>query len=96
MRVDTKYNIGDRIWVVYEQMLWTESYKGPSGEVTAYSTKITDILVPESGKIDYGTDTEGGDSILEEDIILYSDLDLLAKRIKDLDDKIRKREENEK
>ncbi len=95
MYIQTKYNIGDRIWVVYEQMLYTEHYRGPAGEVTVYSTKIVDILFPKSGKIEYGTDTEGGDSILEEDIILYDDLDLLAKRVKELDDKIRKREENE-
>ena len=91
MTLNTAYNIGDKVWVVYEQQLWTENYKGPSGEVTIYSDTIVGIIFNEDGIL-YEVNSEGSDWIEEKNIILYNDTKSLVKRIKDLDDEISERE----
>ena len=95
MIVETKYNIGDRVWIVYEQSLYTDSYKGPAGEATVFSDKIIGIIVDEDKSIVYEIEAEGADWIKEDDIIFYGDDEALLKKIKELDDEIRKREGKE-
>lgn len=87
MDIKTKYNIGDRIWCVYEARI---KY-GPTGEVSVYDDTITGIVYDKEG-ITYETEfTE----IKEEDIILYVDADKLVEKIKELMNEIHEREKEE-
>ena len=95
MIVETKYNIGDRVWIVYEQSLYSDNYKGPAGEITVFSDSIIGIIVDEDKSIVYEIEAEGADWIKEEDIIFYGDDEALLKKIKELDNEIRKREGKE-
>ena len=95
MIVETKYNIGDRVWIVYEQSLYSDNYKGPAGEITVFSDSIIGIIVDEDKSIVYEIEAEGADWIKEDDIIFYGDDEALLKKIKELDDEIRKREGKE-
>ncbi|MBQ2639204.1 MAG: hypothetical protein IJF92_00355 [Bacilli bacterium] len=93
MQIETKYNVGDRVWIVYEQSIYTDHFQGPSGEVTVYSDTIIEISVGEDNKIRYMVNSEGADFIDEDNIILYNDTKALINRIQVLDNIIREREE---
>lgn len=95
MLIDTKYNIGDRVWVVYEQNIYTDSYKGPAGEITVFLDKIVGIIIDENKKVLYEVEAEGADWIKEEDIVFYGDDKALVSKIEELNKIIMERENKE-
>lgn len=72
MNINTKYNLGQKIWIVYKN----------KGEVCMYCEAILDIVVDKNGLV-YGTE-HSFDEIKEEDIITENDKDKLFERIKQL------------
>lgn len=79
MKIETKYNIGDKVWVVYENQ----------GEVCVYDTEITDIFIDKDG-INY-CGKEGTD-YLEDLLISYNEKDKLLERILSIMNEIHERE----
>lgn len=69
MKINTKYDIGQRVWIIYENR----------GEVCVFDDIISEICISESG-LEYWVQISG-DSILEENIILYEEYDKLKDRI---------------
>lgn len=82
MEIVTKYNIGQHIWVVYEDR----------GEVTLYDTVIDSIDIDKDG---YNYYVKGGQDYPEEQIIPYEDTNKLVAMIKDTMNAIHEREEKE-
>ena len=80
MKIETKYEIGQRIWVVYADR----------GEVCIYDDYIGWISVDKEG-LTYGLE-EACDDKKEEDIILYNDKEKLLKKIEETMKQIRKKE----
>lgn len=79
MKIETKYNIGDRVWVVYENQ----------GEVCVYDTEITDIFIDKDGINYYGKE---GTDYLEDLLIPYNKKDKLLERILSIMNEIHERE----
>lgn len=82
MTIQTKYEIGQRVWIVYEN----------NGEVCVYDDTIAEIGVDDK-RIYYILDNACID-IAEEDIVLYEDTDKLAEKIKQIMENIREKEKN--
>lgn len=80
MTIKTKYEIGQRVWIIYEHQ----------GEVCVYDDYIDEIFVNDEG-INYMLREACIDG-KEEDIILYEDTDKLVEKIKQTMQKIRKKE----
>lgn len=80
MKIETKFNIGDRVWIVYE-------YKR---EVNVYSDEIDSITIEKSGKLLIWFKDSDAMDVYEEDLIRYEDLKTLSERILELDNKVRK------
>lgn len=92
MKLETKYNIGDRIWVVYEPIINNQYIKDtPAGEVSVYDDYIDTIDIDKDG-IRYLLKYSDYTDAKEEDIILYNDTDKLINKIKELMNEINKRE----
>jgi len=87
MKIETKYNIGDKVWIVYE----ANTQYGLAGEVNLYDDVITDIIIDTDG-VTYATEHT---DIKEKDIILYEDKSTLLAKIQELMNAIHKREEDE-
>lgn len=85
MKIETKFSIGDRIWVVYEHR----------GGVYVYSDEIDSIIIGRDNKVALYLKNSDSFDIYEEDVFKYDDIDGLMNKIKELDDKIRKEEEHE-
>ncbi len=73
MQIKSKYDIGQRVWVVYKNQ----------GEVSVYDDYIDEICVNNEKQIYYilknvCTDRE------ENEIILYEDTETLVKKIKEI------------
>lgn len=83
MLIQTKYEIGQRVWMVYEN----------DDELCVYDDTIAEIVIDDK-KIYYVSKNTHID-ISEEDIVLYEDTDKLAVKIKQTMKEIREREENE-
>ena len=81
MVIETKYNIGDRVWVVGE----VTNGKGVPYEVEVYSEKIKCISYEDELIYNVGKEFV---EFREDEIIPYADLERLANRIKEIDDKI--------
>lgn len=79
MEIKTKYNIGDRVWIVYEDR----------GEVSVYDTWIDSIGYDEEGLTYY---TREANDYPEEAIILYKEKDKLLERIETIMKEIHDRE----
>lgn len=79
MKIETKYNIGDKVWVVYENQ----------GEVCVYDTEITDIFIDKNGINYYGKE---GTDYLEDLLISYNEKDKLLERILSIMNEIHERE----
>lgn len=79
MKIETKYNIGDKVWVVYENQ----------GEVCVYDTEITDIFIDKDGINYYGKE---GTDYLEDLLISYNEKDKLLERILSIMNEIHERE----
>lgn len=73
MKIETKYNIGDHVWVVGENR----------GEVYLYDAYIVEISVNGENEITYYL-KDICDDLSEDEIILYDETDLLIERIKKL------------
>ena len=76
MEIKTKYNLGDKIWIVYEANLPNNQ---PSGELNIYDDTITEIIMTKDGII-YVPEI-GYEEVKEEDVILYNDKQKLTETI---------------
>lgn len=85
MKIETKFSIGDRIWVVYEHR----------GGVHVYSDEIDSIIIERDNKVALYLKNSNSFNTYEEDVFKYDDIEGLMNKIKELDDKIRKEEEHE-
>lgn len=80
MVIQTKYEIGQRVWIIYES----------NGEVCVYDDTIAEIGVDDK-RIYYILDNACIDRE-EEDIVLYENTDKLVEKIKETMDNIREKE----
>ena len=80
MTIKTKYEIGQRVWIVYEN----------KGEACVYDDYIDEICIGENGL--YYMLKEACIDGKEEDIILYEDTDKLVEKIKQIMEDIREKE----
>ena len=85
MKIETKFSIGDRIWVVYEHI----------GGVYVYSDEIDSMMIERDNKVTLYLKNSNALDICERDVFEYNDMDGLMNKIKELDDKIRKEEGHE-
>lgn len=85
MKIETKFNIGDRIWIVYEDRK----------EIHVYSDEIDSMCVERNNKVAIYLKNSDAFDTYEEDVFKYEDTEGLMNKIKELDDKIRKEEEHE-
>lgn len=87
MEIKTKYEVGQRVWIVYEAEV--NGYK--SCEASVYDTYINSIILEKDSLIYYCNDGNYTE-IKEEDIILYEDTEKLIEKLKKLLEEINKRE----
>lgn len=80
MKIQTKYEIGDKVWIVYENKSEVCVYDDIIAEIGVDDKRIYYIL--ENACIDIG----------EEEIVLYEDTDKLVEKIKQIMEDIRKKE----
>lgn len=80
MKIQTKYEIGDKVWIVYENR----------GEACIYDDYIDEICIGENGL--YYMVKEACIDRAEEDIVLYEDTDKLVEKIKQIMKEIRNKE----
>lgn len=80
MKIETKFNIGDRVWIVYENR----------GEVNVYSDEIDSITIEKGGRLLIWFKDSDAMNVYEEELIEYNDLKKLAEKILEIDNKIRK------
>lgn len=80
MTIKTKYEIGQRVWIVYEN----------KGEACVYDDYIDEICIGENGL--YYMLKEACIDGKEEDIIPYEDTDKLIDKIKQIMEEIRDKE----
>ncbi len=78
MKIETKFNIGDRVWIAYEY----------NGEINIYSDEIESMIIEKGGKILAFFKNSDTFDTYEDDLILYDDTNALIERIKRLDNKI--------
>ena len=92
MEIKTKYNIGDRVWVVYEPVHYNDNKKIiPLGEVSVYDAQIDSISIDKDGFMYYLNDGEYTE-IQERDVILYDEKDKLLEKIEQIMQSIHDRE----
>ena len=82
MLIQTKYEIGQRVWIIYENQ----------GEACIYDDYINEICVNDYGI--YYMLKEACVGLYEQDLILYEDTDKLVEKIKQTMQEIRESEEN--
>lgn len=85
MELKTKYNIGQRVWIVAENKMHKE--------VEVFSDTIAEICVTEKGGLVYILERLC-DEVKEEDIIPYEDTESLLQEILDIDNRLYFEEEN--
>lgn len=83
MQINTKYEIGQHVWHIYEN----------KGEVCVFDDFIGWITIEDDM---YYTLKESTVDVKEEDIILYEDTDTLSKKIIEIMEDIRKKEQLDK
>lgn len=91
MNIKTKYEIGDRVWNVYEP----NTQYGLSGEVSVYDDYICSIEINENG-VFYLLKYADIVDLKEEEVILYSDKEKLLAKIEEKMNEINEREKNTK
>ena len=84
MTIQTKYEIGQKVWIVYENR----------GEVCVYDDYIDEICINENGM--YYMLKEACTDVVERNVILYEDTDKLVEKIKQVMEEIRNKESEEK
>jgi len=82
MKIQTKYEIGEHIWIVYEH----------NGEVHIYDDFIVNIVVDENKKIKFCSKLSY-EEFEEADIILYKNKEKLLAKIEEIMEQIRKSED---
>ena len=87
MKIETKYNIGDKVWIVYEANI----QYGLAGEVNLYDDVITDIIIDKDG-VTYATEHT---DVKETDIIPYEDKSALLIKIQEVMNAIHRREKED-
>lgn len=95
MEIKTKYNIGDRVWVVNEADYYNNETqrREKAGVVEVFDDYIENILVcSNKGDVIYTLKQADMLEILEWDIILYDDKQALLERIEKVMKKIHDRE----
>lgn len=80
MTIQTKYEIGQRVWIIYEHQ----------GEACVYDDYIDEICIGENGL--YYMVKEACIDRAEKDIVLYEDTDKLVEKIKQIMQEIREKE----
>ena len=80
MTIKIKYEIGQRVWIIYENQ----------GEACIYDDYIDEICIGENGL--YYMVKEACIDRAEEDIVLYEDTDKLVEKIKQIMKEIRNKE----
>ena len=80
MFIQTKYEIGQRVWIAYEN----------KGEVCVYDDYIDEICISESGL--YYMLKEASIDETEANIVLYENTDKLVEKIKQTMEEIREKE----
>lgn len=80
MTIKTKYEIGQRVWIIYENQ----------GEACIYDDYIDEICIGENGL--YYMVKEACIDRAEEDIVSYDDTDKLVEKIKQTMQEIRDKE----
>ena len=83
MQINTKYEIGQHVWHIYEN----------KGEVCVFDDFIGWIIIEDEM---YYTLKESTVDVKEEDIILYEDTDTLLKKIIEIMEDIRNKEQLDK
>lgn len=83
MQINTKYEIGQHVWHIYEN----------KGEVCVFDDFIGWITIEDDM---YYTLKESSVDVKEEDIIIYEDTDTLLKRIVTIMEDIRNKEQLDK
>ena len=83
MQINTKYEVGQHVWHIYEN----------KGEVCVFDDFIGWITIEDNM---YYTLKESSADVIEEDIILYEDTDTLKNRIIEIMKDIRKKEQLDK
>lgn len=83
MQINTKYEVGQHVWHIYEN----------KGEVCVFDDFIGWITIEDDM---YYTLKESTVDVKEEDIILYEDTDTLSKKIIEIMEDIRKKEQLDK
>ena len=83
MKINTKYDIGQRVWVIYENR----------GEVCIFDDVISEINVS-MDYIEYWV-KEAGDAFKENNIILYEDTEKIGMKVVEIMEKIREKEMEE-
>ena len=93
MKIETKYNIGDKVWIVYEGDFYNSSTgeRQNSCEVSIYTDTITEITFYENGLV-YNFEN-CPEELKEDEIILYDEKDKLLQKIEELMNKIIERRE---
>ena len=81
MKIETKYEIGTHIWVVYKN----------NEEVNVYDDYIINILINGDKELVYST-KETYEELSEDEIILFEDTKSLVSKIKKLMEEIRSSE----
>ena len=92
MNIKTKYNIGDRVWVVYEPIINNQYHHNePAGEVAIYADVINSIEIHKD-EIYYLLEKADCVDLKEDEIILYNETDKLLAKIQKLMNEINERE----
>lgn len=73
MKIETKYNLGDRFWYLFEQ----------NGAAHVYQDVVSEIVINSSGKVLY-YGQKLSDEIPEDYIIPYEETEILVEQIKNL------------
>ncbi|MFR3182457.1 MAG: hypothetical protein ACLTPN_02430 [Clostridia bacterium] len=83
MKIETKFNIGERVWVVYEY----------NGELSVYSDVIDGFSIDNKGDLTVYLKDSDYFERNESDLILYDDTEALIEKIIDTDKQINSRED---
>lgn len=95
MNIKTKYNIGDRVWIVHEHIINNQYIQNePSGEVSVYDDYICSIEINKEGTF-YLLKYSDCLDLKEDEIILYHETDKLLAKIQKMMSEINKREKEE-
>lgn len=83
MKIETKFNIGERVWVVYEY----------NGELSVYSDVIDGFSIDNKGDLTVYLKDSDYFEYNEDNLILYDDTEALIEKIIDTDKQINSRED---